>query len=144
MRNWERAEVKVPKKIGGKRSPGSGNGYWEGDIRNSTFLIEMKETGRKFMTISIPWFFKISDEASRSRKSPVLGIEFNDGSQIFFVKSKMVELINKKSLDWLNSTSVRVYPGDLEEGDKVITKYGLWVLITIETLRDLSEEQLHE
>jgi hypothetical protein len=140
MKTWENAERKLSRKIGGRRSPGSGNGYWEGDIRNPTILVEMKETSKEYMTLQTIWFPKIVDEAIRNRRLPVLGIEFGDGTQIYFVREKDVDVGINKIHTWIGKSTVRLRPGNLEEEDIVITDYGKWRIIGISVLKDLSKE----
>jgi hypothetical protein len=140
MRAWEKAEKKVARKIGGRVSPGSGNGYLEGDVKNDSLLVEMKETSRPYMTFHIDWLYKILDEATRNRRIPVLGIEFGDGTQIFIVPNRYVDTSESKLHNWMNRSTTRIRPGDLEEEDVIHTVYGKWTIVSIDALRILSGE----
>jgi len=140
MKNWERAEAKIARGIGGKRSPGSGNGSIEGDVKNKILCVECKETSKEFMVLHINWFVKIVDESTRNNRIPVLAVEFGNGTQIYFIREKdYTEEINV-TYDWTNRSTIRIYPNDLLTFRKVATNYGSWIIVDMEYLKDLSKE----
>lgn len=63
MTDWELAQVHLANRVGGKVSPGSGNGRIKGDVVTDWGVFEVKQTNQEVLTISKRWFNKIKKEA---------------------------------------------------------------------------------
>jgi len=69
-------EKKLGSKMGGRVQPASGAiPMHKGDVRTPTYIIEAKRTDKKQMTLKEEWLSKISKEAARADKIPMLAIE---------------------------------------------------------------------
>ncbi len=76
-------ERRVASDLGGKRQAGSGN-LWhsKGDVTARKYLIECKQTGSKSYGLSLAVLDKISMEAARVSKEPLLQVDFLRGNRI--------------------------------------------------------------
>lgn len=92
---WEKFETKLAKDFNGKRNKGSGN-QWNlpGDIKNSKFLIEAKQTSKKSFSITKKLWDKIYEEALFSKKLPILAIQLGDVELLVFDKNDALTLLN--------------------------------------------------
>ena len=76
---WERQEKRVAKRIGGRRQPGSGNGWrHKNDVAHVDCLLEMKHTDKKQITIKQADLDALRYHAVLIGKVPVLHIEIGD------------------------------------------------------------------
>lgn len=76
----KRQEKELAKKLGGSRTPGSGNGDVKGDVRVRGFVrVECKTTGKRSFAVTMDMIDKIEAAALSSGEIPVLVVEFNDG-----------------------------------------------------------------
>jgi Holliday junction resolvase len=76
----KKQEREVAKKLGGCRTPGSGNGDIKGDVRVKGFVrIECKTTGKRSFAVTMDMIEKIEAAALSAGEIPVLVVEFNDG-----------------------------------------------------------------
>lgn len=87
-------EKRVAKEVSGKTVIASG-ALWgsKGDVRNDSFLIECKITGKKYYTLSFTTWEKIYKEAIRdSGRIPVMCIDLEDGkSKLAILQSSFVD-----------------------------------------------------
>jgi hypothetical protein len=138
-KNWEKAEIGIARAINGKRTPGSGNGFLEGDISTKNMLVEVKETSRPFLTFRLSWLKKIIEEANRAKKIPVFGIEFFDKTQKFLVRVKDLESYTQLSiLDLTNNLTVSFRGEFLEDNTLLRTIYGDWLVVDIDVIKTIS------
>lgn len=56
LANWEKIEKIIANLIGGKRTPGSGNGHIKGDIVQGDWMIECKSTIKDKISLCQDWF----------------------------------------------------------------------------------------
>lgn len=63
MKDWERAQEILAKAVGGKVTPGSGNGRVKGDVVKDGVVFEVKQTCKTSMSIQRFWFNKLVREA---------------------------------------------------------------------------------
>ena len=75
MKPWQKKEIKDAELFNGRRTPRSG-GFWSfaGDVVTKTFLIDSKTTDKKGFRITNNMWNKLSNEALKSRKLPILSI----------------------------------------------------------------------
>jgi Holliday junction resolvase len=83
-RSHKRAKVQerdLARKVGGRVTPGSGNGPIKGDVRKAGVVrIEAKTTKNKSFSVTLDMVRKIEDAALPSGEMPVIVVEFTDGS----------------------------------------------------------------
>ena len=76
IKNWERVEKIVANLIGGKRTPGSGNGHVKGDIVSGQYMIECKTTIKDAIQVQCDWFQEL--ETYIGKKEVLLVVGFKD------------------------------------------------------------------
>jgi len=74
-----KAERQAARRLGGKLSPGSGNGGVKGDYTVDQFKIENKATIHESLSIKRDWLLKIKQESKEIGKVPALAIQYVDG-----------------------------------------------------------------
>lgn len=86
-------EVRLAKKIGGKRNAGSG-AFWsrKGDVRSKDLLIEHKWTGKASFTVKATVLEKIIKEAILEGRTPVLGFSLNNNNYVMLTEEDYLEL----------------------------------------------------
>ena len=81
-RSHKRSKVQekaLARRVGGRITPGSGNGSIKGDIRKKGVMrIEAKTTKRASYSVTLDMIHKIEDAALSCNEMPVLVIEFID------------------------------------------------------------------
>lgn len=89
----KRHEVRLAKKIGGKRNAGSGS-FWtrKGDVRSDDLLIEHKWTGKASFTVKATVLEKIVKEAILDTRTPVLGFSLNNENYVMLTEDDFLEL----------------------------------------------------
>lgn len=85
-------EVRLAKKVDGKRNAGSG-AFWsrKGDVRSKDLLIEHKWTGKSSFTIKAKVLEKIVMEAILDSRIPVLGISLNNENYVVMTEDDFLE-----------------------------------------------------
>lgn len=135
MKNWEKTETFVAKKIKGNRVAGSGNGRFKGDVSNSKYLIEVKETSKDYINLKIIWINKIYSEALFKRKVPVLVVEFGNKEILVLILIEPEDLISDDSIiDWSAKITIKLKPEDLDVGSKILIGGKIWKVIDINDL----------
>lgn len=81
LKNWERVEKIVANLIGGKRTPGSGNGHIKGDIVRDDIMIECKTTINDKIQLQRDWFEEL--EKYISKKEVFLVAQFGTKIIVF-------------------------------------------------------------
>jgi hypothetical protein len=72
---WERQEKRIAKRYGGKRQPGSGNGWLhQNDVKGDEILHEAKY-GAKMVTVKGEDWEKVRKNAILSGRRPVMHIQ---------------------------------------------------------------------
>ena len=86
-------EVRLAKKIGGKRNAGSGS-LWtrKGDVRSADLLIEHKWTGKASFSVKATVLEKIVKEAILDSRTPVLGFSLNNENYVMLTEDDFLEL----------------------------------------------------
>lgn len=86
-------EVRLSKKVGGKRNAGSGS-VWtrKGDVRSADLLIEHKWTGKTSFTVKATVLEKIVKEAILDNRTPVLGFSLNNENYVMLTEDDFLEL----------------------------------------------------
>lgn len=132
MKDWELAQLEVAKAVGGKVTPGSGNGKQKGDVQTDSIIIEVKHTSRTTLTIQRRWLTKLIREW-RNDKSKLYAVLV-----VFFQLRGYVYMLDvcagvSENYDWkaLAATEANL-PEELPAGPHHVFK-----LITWETLRNL-------
>ena len=76
---WRVVEQDVADKLQGRRTIGSGN-IWhdKGDIKAKDYLIEVKSTKKKSISLKLSWLKKIEKEAIKIGKKPALVLDIQD------------------------------------------------------------------
>jgi hypothetical protein len=72
MNDWEVAQRKVALLIGGKVTPGSGNGHQKGDVVREDTMVEVKQTSKKSLSVRKFWLLKLLREAKKAKTSTVI------------------------------------------------------------------------
>jgi len=137
MKNWERFEHRLARKIGGKRTPGSGNGNQKGDIKSSKLLIEAKETSKDYLVIDTAWFINLSKEAEKRKVAPILAIEFGSGTTRYLIPDADVDIVGY--VDISDARSYKLKEEAAVEGLALVTHSHDWVVVgpsTFEALMD--------
>jgi hypothetical protein len=95
MEGWERQEVRLAKRLGGTRRPGSG-AFWsaKGDVRSAGLLIEAKYTAKRQITVTAAVLRKIELEAVSESRMPVLAIEVAGRDYIVLSLDDFTELLD--------------------------------------------------
>lgn len=75
MTDWERAQDILAKAVGGKVTPGSGNGRLKGDVVKDNLIFEVKQTSKLSMSVRRFWLNKLLNESKR-RKDAIFVIFF--------------------------------------------------------------------
>lgn len=84
-------EDRLAARIGGRRTPASGaRWHTKGDVRGSQFLIELKWTGKKQITIKAEVLEKIHDEAILDGRLPAVGFELNGRNYVILEEDDAV------------------------------------------------------
>lgn len=73
-----RAESKTQRRIGGRLTAASGASHEKGDLSLGSFIIEMKSTVARSISLKLPWLLKINHEARAVGKIPALSVLFTD------------------------------------------------------------------
>lgn len=77
QREGARAEKRIAKLTGTRRTPGSGaRWHSKGDLKSSTELVEVKATTKKSYVLKLATLEKIEAEAAAQDRDPSLIIEF--------------------------------------------------------------------
>ena len=86
-------EDRLAKKLGGKRTAGSG-AFWsrKGDVRTAELLIEHKWTGKKSFTLKSDVLEKIVNEAIMDSRKPVLGVSLNNENYVVLLEDDFLEM----------------------------------------------------
>ena len=89
-------EIRLAKRIGGKRNAASG-AYWsrKGDVRSDDLLIEHKYTGKKQFTVRSEVLKKIMREAILDGRTPVLGIHLDGENYVILSENDFIEMREK-------------------------------------------------
>lgn len=69
MTDWEQAQLITARNIGGRITPGSGNGRQKGDVVREGMMLEVKQTSKQSLSIRKFWLLKLLREA-RLAKAP--------------------------------------------------------------------------
>lgn len=72
MNDWEVAQRQVALLIGGKVTPGSGNGHQKGDVVREDTMVEVKQTSKKSLSVRKFWLLKLLREAKKAKASTVI------------------------------------------------------------------------
>jgi len=98
MKKWQEKEIKDAELFKGRRTPKSG-GFWSfaGDVVTKDFLIDSKTTDKKGFRITSNIWDKLSNEALKSRKIPILSISLinKDLELIVLDKNDFINLLKK-------------------------------------------------
>ena len=89
-------EIRLAKRIGGKRNAASG-AYWsrKGDVRSDDLLVEHKYTGKKQFTVRSEVLKKIMREAILDGRTPVLGIHLDGEDYVILSENDFIEMREK-------------------------------------------------
>lgn len=94
----QKHEKRIAKTIGGKETAASG-AFWsrKGDVRNESYLIEHKWTGKKSKTIKSDELKKITNEAIMDGRTPVFGIHLDGEDYVIMLETDFMEITNNAS-----------------------------------------------
>lgn len=82
IKQSQKQEKRIAKDVGGARVAGSGSKWYaKGDVRSDGFLVEAKTTGNKSFPVTQKVLEKISLEAVKTGRIPVLAVEFTGGEK---------------------------------------------------------------
>jgi len=86
-------EDRLAKKLGGKRTAGSG-AFWsrKGDVRTTDWLVEHKWTGKASFSLKATVLEKIVNEAILDSRMPVLGISLNGQNYCLVLEDDLIEM----------------------------------------------------
>ena len=86
-------EDRLAKKLGGKRTAGSG-AFWsrKGDVRTTDWLVEHKWTGKASFSLKATVLEKIVNEAILDSRMPVLGISLNVQNYCLVLEDDLIEM----------------------------------------------------
>lgn len=138
MKNWERFEQKLARAVGGRRTPGSGNGNQKGDIRSDTLLIEAKETSKNSLTIPTSWFTSLSVEAAKRKVLPIFAVEFGDGTTRFL--SPHFSPVVRCRVDISGARSYKLKLEDAVEGLVLVTEAEDWAMVGPATFEEFLDD----
>ena len=81
--DWKTSERDVANKLQGRRTVGSGNKWHDkGDIKTKDYLIEVKSTKKKSISLKLSWLKKIEKEAIKIGKKSALVLDIQDNKYI--------------------------------------------------------------
>lgn len=76
MKEWERQERRVAKKVSGKRQPGSGSGWLhQNDVKSDEYLWELKQTDGKSISIKAEDWEKVRRNALMSGRKAAMHLQ---------------------------------------------------------------------
>lgn len=128
MKDWETAQYMVAQQVGGKITPGSGNGRQKGDVINDEWMFEVKQTDKKQMTVKRTWFNKIIKQAKD--KNPCFVIFFELRGYPYILESSSIAFSEP---DW---STCNLKEDDLPQ--YIIShKTQIWKLISWTQLKEL-------
>lgn len=87
-----RQEKRLAKELNGFTTPGSGSGSMKGDVRTTEDMVEAKTTSKTQFTLKLETLRKLEVEAAAVGKRPVLVIQIDDDSPLFFLHPEWVVL----------------------------------------------------
>lgn len=94
---WKKHEKDDAKTFSGYRQRGSGNNWYApGDVKNSDFLIEDKQTDKKSYSVSLKVWNKLYEDALFSYKMPILSLKIKDTELVVLAKDDFMEILTKK------------------------------------------------
>lgn len=92
QRRSRRQEERTARDFGGRRQPGSGNGWArKGDVVTPVLQIENKWTGTNSITLKAVALQKICDEATAEGRIPAFVIELGGKEYVLFTKEDVLE-----------------------------------------------------
>jgi hypothetical protein len=74
-----KSEKKTAQRLGLRQTPASGAAIAKGDLRDESFLIEVKSTKNHSLSLRYDWLTKIAGEARMVGKDPALSVVFTTG-----------------------------------------------------------------
>ena len=96
MKEWEKKETADAHDFGGRLTRGSGNKWYNpGDSKNSKWLIESKQTSKKYYSLSKEKLNKIYDDAIFSFRLPMMSIKIQDLDVVVLFKEDFQKLIKE-------------------------------------------------
>lgn len=85
MKDWERQEIRVAKRRGGTRTPGSGSNWRRpNDVREQHVLWEMKATGKTQITVRKADWLQVRRNALLSGVTPAMHLDI-DGLRLVVI-----------------------------------------------------------
>lgn len=94
MTDWELAQDHLAKRLGGKVTPGSGNGRLKGDVICDDLIFEVKQTSKTKISIQRRWFNKLLKEANG--KHPAFAIYFKLVPYIYVLETE----VHTEDIEW--------------------------------------------
>lgn len=76
-KTFQKHEDHLAKTVEGKKTPASGALNKKGDVQTSTTIYEAKSTDSRSLSLKLDWLEKVTDEALRLGKKPILSIYFS-------------------------------------------------------------------
>jgi hypothetical protein len=147
QKNWQKAENKAAKDTGMKATPRSGAGNTlKADAFNKDFSMEVKyssaltDNGEPKITIKREWFDKVSDQANRLGKEPVMAfvVGVNKKYMFYFRKAITLQDIAEKVGPTYKTiqlkSCVTLDLDQLIDTDVIRTDYVFWVKTDSEAL----------
>ena len=92
-----RQEERIAKATGGRRTPGSGNGFRKNDVRTSEMSFEMKYTGKKQYTLKASELEQGEKHAIMDGREFAFGIELNGRNWIVVDEGLFLYLLNREA-----------------------------------------------
>jgi hypothetical protein len=102
LKDWEKAEQIISRLTKSKVTVGSGNSWQKGDIQTKNCLIEVKQSNKQVFVLEKEWFTKVSREALKFHKEPILCC-FSSLHGAIYYKDRIIDIsdnIDKKETDW--------------------------------------------
>jgi hypothetical protein len=149
---WKLLESDVERAIGGKITPGSGNGpKHKGDVKNESFLVECKqrtsEGGTDYLTLELDWLIKINNEATDINREPILVLEFGRQKKLWVFRLKFWRMLRSKIkitgriFKNLETKSLRIRNDNESELSVVHFKNQVpWIIISTDDAIDLLDD----
>jgi hypothetical protein len=124
--NWERAEERVKTLIKGWRTPGSGNQRIKGDVRNKTWVWEVKQTSQLVFTLYHTWLQELEEIHLSEGKEVGFALFFNL-HPFYFVLDEYQSV--EQPWKTLNIVEQKV-PAE------IVTSKGIWRRVTESELKE--------
>jgi hypothetical protein len=127
LKDWETAQELLAKMVGGKVTPGSGNGRLKGDVTKEGLVFEVKQTQKLSLSIRRKWLSKLKKQAKSDLPIFVLFFQLRCYAYVLELEEHSENIEWESKLLKENELPERLYSGEKVQ----------WILTPWTQLRDL-------